>query len=150
MLLATPEMNEEPAMTLDPATTAPETETPATPAPAPIIPISRVCPNCGDEFDVPVKGPGGHKRYCGDKCRQEWGAREKAHGAVIVTQAKIWRKNRGSGEIGKLAFARLTEALDLLIAEDEDAKRPKLLAGGKVDRFLKDVVSERYLDRKRR
>lgn len=134
-------------MLLDPPTPADNSETPSAPPPAA---ATRVCPNCADLFLVPVKGPGGHKRFCSDACRGQWGNREKAHGAVIVTLAKIWRKNRGSGEIGKAAFSRLTEALDLLISEDEEAARPKLLAGGKVDRFLRVVVAERYLDRKRR
>jgi hypothetical protein len=129
------------------ASTAPETLAVA-PRAAPANP--RACPNCGEEFVIPSKGPGGHKRFCSDPCRVAWGNREKAHGAVVITLAKIWRKNRGSGEIGKAAFARLTEALDILISEDEASGRPKLLAGGKVDRFLKQVVDERYLDRKRR
>jgi hypothetical protein len=137
-------------MTLDlPAT--PDTGETLSPAPAAASTARpRVCPNCGDEFEVRAKGPGGHKRFCSDTCRQQWGNREKAHGAVIITTAKIWRKNRGSGPIGKEAFQRFVEALDILISEDEEAGRPKLKAGGRVDRFLNDVVRDRYLDRKRR
>jgi hypothetical protein len=117
---------------------------------APPPPVRRICPNCGDGFSVPSQGPGGHKRFCGSACRNDWGNREKAHGSVIVTLAKVWRKNRGSGEIGKAAFARLTEALDILLSDDDAAGRPKLLAGGPVEPFLRAIVEERYLDRRRR
>jgi hypothetical protein len=142
-------MTEERDMTLDAPTPAKNGETASATAPAAPERKPRVCPNCSEAFFRPLKGPGGHKRFCSDKCRQDWGAREKAHGAVVITKAKIWRKNRGSGEIGKLAFQRFVEALDVLIAEDEEAGRPKLTANGPVDAYLKDVVEDRYLDRKR-
>lgn len=134
-------------MQLDSLTPAEIPESASAPPPEP---KGRLCPNCGVSFSRPARGPGGHKRYCSTECRHDWGNREKAHGSVIVTVAKVWRKNRGSGEVGKAAFQRFVEALDLLIAEDEDAKRPPLRAGGPVDDFLRSVVEDRYLDRKRR
>jgi len=132
---------------LDPPMTAPEPENASTPEPsAP----ERICPNCGESFPVRVKGPGKHQRFCATPCQAQWNNREKVQGSVILTKAKIWRKNRGSGEIGKAAFQRFVEALDLLIAEDEAAGRPKLTANGPVHPFLKSVVEDRYIDRQRR
>ena len=108
---------------------------------------TRVCPNCSSSFDVPIKGPGGHKRFCGEKCRTTWRNREKAEGAVIVTLAKIWRQNRGSGHLGKLAFARLTETLDVLNAKDSEEGRIRLNAEGPLKPYIRDVLAEPYIDR---
>src|SRR4051812_42985883 len=100
-----------------------ETESSPADAPAPPARNPRICPNCGNEFFAPVKGPGQGKRYCSNECRCDWGNREKALGAVILTTARIWAQNRGSGkrhEISKVAFARMAEALDLM--NDREAK----------------------------
>lgn len=135
-------------MPLDPPAIAETDET--TPAPAPAA-GERVCPNCSETFLVPLKGPGGHKRYCSDTCRNAWGNREKALGAVIVTVARIWAQNRKSGEVGNKAFARLREALDLMNETDAtEGKRLRLKAGGPLDRYINEVLAEPYLDRKRR
>jgi hypothetical protein len=117
---------------------------------APALPPARICPNCGDSFARPAKGPGGHKRFCSDKCRSDWRGREKVQGAVIITLAKVWRKSRGSGDIGKAAFQRFVEALDILISDDEEAGRPKLTANGPVTPFLREIIEDRYLDRRPR
>lgn len=123
---------------------------------APIAPVAsrapatRVCPNCSATFDLPLRGPGGHKRFCSEKCRTTWRNREKAEGAVIVTLAKIWRQNRGSGELGKLAFARLTETLDVLNAKDSEEGRIRLNAEGPLKPYIRDLLAEPYIDRKAR
>lgn len=101
------------------------------------------CPECGDEFSPPAKGPGQHKRFCSDKCRLAWANREKGQGAVLVTVAKAWRKTRGSGALGKATFAEMTRILDLLLERDR--------AEGRADRlepYVRDLLASGvYFDR---
>jgi hypothetical protein len=136
-------------MMLDPPTIADTPVQASEPIPAAATPRSRICPECSQPFERPAKGPGGHKRFCSAKCRTDWGNREKAEGSTIITLAKIWRLNRGAGEVGKLAFARLTEALDVLNDSDGRAGRHKLNANGPLAPYIKDVIAEPYLDRRR-
>lgn len=125
-------------------------ETTLAPASTPVASPSRICPECSGVFTIPSKGPGGHKRFCASLCRQAWANREKAEGAVLATYVKIWRQNRGSGPLGKLAFARLCEAADVLNENDTKAKRHRLNANGPLEPFIRDVLAEPYLDRRRR
>lgn len=115
-------------------------------APAPVaakLPIERHCPECGEPFDVPARGPGQHKRFCGSSCRLVWANREKGQGAVLVTIAKAWRKTRGSGQLGKDAFAEMTKILDLLNERDIREGR-----GARVVPYVAGLLaSGPYLDR---
>lgn len=108
------------------------------------------CPNCARDFSKPSKGPGQHKRFCSSECRMAWAAREKVQGAAVVTLAKIWRKARGTGPAAKAAFAELISTLDLMMAEDAAAGRPPLTEAGPVGHYVRAVVSERYVDKRRR
>lgn len=114
--------------------------------PAPRV---RVCPECSGDFSPPVKGPGQHKRFCSDKCRTDWRAREKAEGAVLITVARIWRKTRGAGEIGKRAFEEMTSILDTINARHSAEGRHPLNATSPVAPYVKDVLAERFIDRDR-
>lgn len=138
-------------MSLD-LTTSPENAPDnATPGAEAVAANERICPQCSDRFALPpANAPGGHKRFCSDACRMAWGARAKREGAVIVTIAKIWRQNRGGGELGKLAFARLCESLDLLNAGDTEAGRKRLSADGPLAPYIKAVLAEPLIDRVRR
>lgn len=133
----------------DLATTADNLEQPLPQAPAAPAAKPRICPNCSEPFVRPVNGPGGHKRYCSAECRNAWGNREKAEGAVSATLLKIWAANRNN-DVGNLAFARLREIGDLLNENDAAEGRHRLKANGPLDAYVREVVEERYLDRKRR
>jgi hypothetical protein len=117
-------------------------------APAAIAGKPRTCPECGSKFHPPVKGPGQHKRFCEGKCRIAWANREKAHGAVLITVAKIWRAKRGGGAIGKAAFAEMTTILDVLLSDDRQSGRPSLNSV-EMESFAREVASDNYIDRKR-
>ncbi|MBA2717735.1 MAG: hypothetical protein H0U52_00640 [Chloroflexi bacterium] len=119
------------------------------PVAADIAPRVRVCPECSGEFHPPVKGPGQHKRFCADKCRSAWAAREKAEGAVLITVARIWRKTRGAGEIGKRAFEEMTSILDKLNAKHSEEGRYPLNATSPVADYVRDVLAVPYMDRER-
>jgi hypothetical protein len=134
---------------LDRPTTADNPETPASVAPAAPARKSRTCPNCGEEFYRPVKGPGGHKRFCSTPCRQRWENRALGEGKAVVTIMKIWAANRNN-EVGNLAFQRLREAADLLNNRDVEEGRIRLKAGGPLDPYIQDVLAEPLLDRIRR
>ncbi len=67
-----------------------------------------------------------------------------------MTIAKIWRQSRGTGEKGKLAFARLTEALDVMNARDGEAGRHRLNPTGPLGRYIDSVLADPYIDRVRR
>lgn len=112
--------------------------------------VVRTCPNCSVEFQRPTRGPGGHKRFCSGKCRTTWSNREKAEGAALITVAKAWRAMRGSGELGKAAFAEMTSILDTLNARDRDDKRLPLNDKGPLKPYLTDLLADRYIDRARR
>lgn len=137
-------------MTNDPLAVAETLETSPSDAPAPVIRKARVCPECSEEFFPPSKGPGGHKRFCSNDCRNDWGYRAKVEGAAIVTIAKIWAANRQGNDVGNKAFARLREALDLMNQEDAKAGRHRLKAGGPLDPYIRAVLDEPYIDRRRR
>lgn len=117
----------------------------ATPVPA----IARVCPNCSGEFFRPSKGPGGHKRFCSDKCRTTWANREKAEGAALITVARIWRQARGSGDVGKAALAEMCSILDTVNERSRTAGRLPLSAKGPLRPYVDDVLADRYIDRAR-
>lgn len=105
--------------------------------------VSRECPECGTIFSPPAKGPGQHQEFCCDAHRIAFKNREKAHGSVLITVAKAWRRARGSGEIGKAAFAEMTAILDQLLEEDRKAER-KLPEG-----YMRRRLAVPYMDRRR-
>lgn len=110
----------------------------------------RICPNCSEPFERPTKGPGGHKRYCSTACRREWDARSALDGKAIAVVARIWAQNRKGGEVGNKAFARLREALDLINERDSRSGRLRLKADGPLDAYVREVLAEPYMDRRRR
>jgi len=131
------------------ALNAPTIEAPAPEAVAAAVTAkSRVCPECSGEFEPPAKGPGQHKRFCSTSCRTTWGNREKAQGAVAVTILKIWRTFRGSGEIGRAAFAELCSIADALLDDDRKAGRPALKSK-EIEPFVRAILADRYIDRRR-
>jgi hypothetical protein len=104
--------------------------------------IVRECPECGTSFSPPVKGPGQHQEFCSDAHRIAFKNREKAQGSVLITVAKAWRKARGSGEIGKAAFAEMTAILDQLL--DDDRKAGRRLPEG----YMRRRLAVPYMDRR--
>ena len=100
-----------------------------------------LCPTCGSPFSR--WGRGGQRNFCSPTCRQDFAARAKVEGALIVQLAKAWRAERGGGEVGKAAFQELCTVLDMLNARDREAGRPPvtqyvrraLLQGRTIDRL---------------
>lgn len=138
------------------STIAENPESPPAPASAPLTVICGTCTECGKPLQVRAKGPGQHKRFCETKCRTRFADREKTQGQVLVTVAKVWRKSRGTGVVGKEAFAEMTRILDMLIDRD---RRTNVVEGSSLSDRLAPYVErtfssqgdyrESYIDRAR-
>ena len=102
------------------------------------------CPECGE--DTPAWARGGYRSFCSPACRLAFNNRTKAEGALIVTLAKVWRRNRGKGETAKEAFSEMVRILDALNARDIEEGRPN--PTDHVTRQLQFGL--RYQDRRRR
>ena len=83
-------------------------------------PTGRVCPECGKTFHSTHHS----KKFCTEAHRLAFKNRSKARGQGLVPMMQAWRLKRGSGPLGKAAFAELCQILDALNAEDREEKRP--------------------------
>src|SRR4028118_1076307 len=101
-----------------------------------------VCPECSEP--TYAWGRGGSKQFCSPKCRMAFHARAKVEGAAIIALAKVWRRNRGSGETAREAFAEMVRILDSFTTADIAAGRPNPTD------YVKRLLSSgyRYMDRR--